>query len=291
MRIEIEGLSKSYGRVTALRNLSLCVDNGMFGLLGPNGAGKTTLMRIIATLLRPTHGQVRVGGYDVVRQPGQVRRMLGYLPQEFGFWRRLNAWEVLDYIAVLKGISSVRDRRKEISRVLEVVRLTDHARQRVGGFSGGMKQRLGVAQALLANPRVLVVDEPTAGLDPEERIRFRNFLSDLSGDRVVVLSTHIVADVESTCSSMALLRRGEVVFVGTPDHLRRQAVGRVWELELPEADYQRLQRDLKVISSRRTGKDVVARVLADQRPGAGALPAEPDLQDAYVAAMGSTADA
>ncbi len=236
-------------------------------------------------------GNVTVDGLDVVRQPGEVRRRLGYLPQEFGLWRRLTAWEVLDYVAALKGISPARRRREEVARVLETVKLTDKARRAVGSFSGGMRQRVGIAQALLGDPALLVVDEPTAGLDPEERVRFRNFLSDLSGERVVILSTHIVADIESTCSRMALLRQGRLVYVGTPEDLCRKAAGKVWELEVSEADYHRLQQACRVVSSRRTADGVVARVVAEANPGGAGRPVEPDLEDAYIAAMGGALDA
>jgi len=291
VRVEITGLSKEYGRVRALTDINLTIDKGMFGLLGPNGAGKTTLMRIVTTLLPPTSGSVRVGSYDVTRQPGEVRRLLGYLPQEFGLWRRLTAFEVLDYVASLKGITPDRRRREEVGRVLETVRLTEAAHRVVGSFSGGMRQRLGIAQALLGDPSLLVVDEPTAGLDPEERIRFRNFLSDISGDRVVILSTHIVADVESTCSRLALLRRGELIYVGSPDELRSRARGKVWELQLSEREYQQLQTSHRVVSSRRVPGGVAARVLAGVPPCGGARAVEPDLEDAYMWAMGVTGDA
>ncbi len=291
MQVDIVRLHKDYGRVQALRGIDLAIADGMFGLVGPNGAGKTTLMRIVTTLLTPTSGSVRVDGHDVTREPGVVRRLLGYLPQEFGLWRRLTAFEVLDYVASLKGIAPASRRREEVARVLETVRLTAEARRAVGGFSGGMRQRVGIAQALLGDPKLLVVDEPTAGLDPEERIRFRNFLTDLSGERAVILSTHIVADVESTCSRMALLRGGELVYVGSPEGLCRQARGKIWEVEVPEADYQRLQAGCRVVSSRRVAGGVVARVVADVAPATGAVRVEPDLQDAYIAAMGGAGDA
>ena len=286
MRVEVQSLSKRYGRIGALQEVSLDIGVGMFGLLGPNGAGKTTLMRVVTTLLPPTSGTVRVAGHDVTRRPSEVRRLLGYLPQEVGFWRRLNARETLDYIATLKGITPAARRRREVERVLSATNLSDRSRQPVGNFSGGMKQRLGIAQALLGDPRLLVVDEPTAGLDPEERIRFRNLLSDLSGDRTVILSTHIVADVESTCSTVALLRQGRLIYVGSPEELRRRAAGKVWDVELPEADYQRLSQTHRLVSSRRTARGVEARVISESNPGGAGRPAEPDLQDAYIAAMG-----
>ncbi|RJQ06154.1 MAG: ABC transporter ATP-binding protein [Bacillota bacterium] len=291
MRVEVEGLRKNYGSVEALKGIDLAIDNGMFGLLGPNGAGKTTLMRVVTTLLAPTAGRVTVGGIDVTRRPGEVRRLLGYLPQEFGLWKRLRAGEVLDYVSHLKGIAPAERRRAEIDRVLRIVGLSDKARDFVGGFSGGMRQRLGIAQALLDDPKLLVVDEPTAGLDPEERVRFRNFLSELSGDRVVILSTHIVADVESACTAMALLRDGRLLYVGSPEDLCRRARGKVWEAEVTEAAYRRLRTAAKVVSTRRAAGGVIARVVSDGSPTGSASPVEPDLQDAYIAAMGGVLDA
>jgi ABC-2 type transport system ATP-binding protein len=208
MEITITRLTKHYGKVRALEEVSLQIGGGMFGLLGPNGAGKTTLMRIITTLVPPTAGKVSVGGADVMKDPGSIRQQLGYLPQEFGFYKSLNAYEMLDYIAVMKNIPP-KQRKSQVNNVLEAVNLQNTALRRVGGFSGGMKQRLGIAQALLGDPQLLVVDEPTAGLDPEERIRFRNLLARLSRERTVLLSTHIVADIEASCSGMAVLDRGD----------------------------------------------------------------------------------
>jgi ABC-2 type transport system ATP-binding protein len=204
MEITITRLTKHYGKVRALEEVSLQIGGGMFGLLGPNGAGKTTLMRNITTLVPPTAGKVSVGGADVMKDPGSIRQQLGYLPQEFGFYKSLNAYEMLDYIAVMKNIPP-KQRKSQVNNVLEAVNLQNTALRRVGGFSGGMKQRLGIAQALLGDPQLLVVDEPTAGLDPEERIRFRNLLARLSRERTVLLSTHIVADIEASCSGMAVL--------------------------------------------------------------------------------------
>lgn len=251
MEIEIDSLTKNYGKVQALDRVSLRIGPGMYGLLGPNGAGKTTLMRTVVTLLRPTSGTVRVGGHDVVRSPSAVRRLVGYLAQDFAAYRRLNAAEFLDYVGLLKGIYDAGERRRQVAEVLETVGLARRRRVRIGGYSGGMRRRLGIAQALLGQPQVLIVDEPTSGLDPEERVRFRNMLAALGKDRVVVLSTHIVADVEHACDALALLDAGKVVFSGSPAELAAMAEGMVWELRTDEDGYDRLTARLPVVGARR----------------------------------------
>ncbi|MBE0409904.1 MAG: ABC transporter ATP-binding protein [Anaerolineales bacterium] len=281
MKIFISQLSKQYGKVRALEDVSLHIDGGMFGLLGPNGAGKTTLMRIITTLALPTSGKVSVGGIDVIRDPGAVRRQLGYLPQEFGFYKSLNAYEMLDYIAVMKNIPP-HQRGTNVNRVLQAVNLHSVAQRKVGGFSGGMKQRLGIAQALLGDPQLLVVDEPTAGLDPEERIRFRNLLARLSRERTVLLSTHIVADVEASCTGMAVLDKGKLVFSGSPQELSRLAMGRVWQIDLHPDEWERIESHYSILSSRSQNGRLQVRLLADHNPlGRGDL-VEAGVEDGYM---------
>lgn len=292
MNVEITGVSKTYGPgVKALVDVNRRIGAGMFGLLGPNGAGKTTLMRILATLHDPTAGSVSVDGLDLAKNKEKIRRMLGYLPQSFGLYPRLTAWETLDYIGSLKGLSCATDRRRRIQEVLKTVNLWDARRRRVREFSGGMLQRLGIAQALLGDVRLLVVDEPTAGLDPEERIRFRNLLSMMSGDRIVLLSTHIVGDVEATCSDMAVIRKGSIVFRGTPGQLTEAARGKIWEVRCRREALERFAAsNVVVVGARNLGDMVEARVVSAAMPLAGegsqviAL-AEPTLEDAYIALM------
>jgi ABC-type multidrug transport system ATPase subunit len=284
VEIDVVGLTKKYGRVLALDDVSLHVSGGTFGLLGPNGAGKTTLMRILTTLILPTSGRVTVDGVDVVRAPGWVRQRLGYIPQDFGFYRNLSAYGVLDYVATMKNVP-VRELRRQVEAVLEEVNLTDQARRKVGGFSGGMKQRLGIAQALLGNPELLVVDEPTAGLDPEERIRFRNLLARLSRERTVLLSTHIVANIEASCSGVAVLNRGRVAFAGTPQALARRARGLVWQVTIPTEAWPSVEARYPILSSRVQNGRTRARLLAQEPPPGDAQRLEPDLEDGYVAVM------
>ena len=292
MRIEIERLSKQYeSGAVGLRDVSMEIREGIFGLLGPNGAGKTTLMRILATLLDPTSGAARVDGYDVRHQRPEIRKILGYLPQSAGFYPQLSVAEYLDYVGILYGLGS-RERRHAAREALERVSLDDMASRRVGHLSGGMRQRLGIAQAILAQPRLIIVDEPTAGLDPEERIRIRNLLTELSGDRVIILSTHIVGDVAASASDLALLRLGEVIFQGAPADLVRQAEGKVWWADLPDDRVRDVTRRLPVTALERTLSGVRARVIADE-PGAqfpelGFVPAPANLEDAYVWAMGDS---
>jgi ABC-2 type transport system ATP-binding protein len=287
MDVEIRGLSKIYsGRIHALRGINLTIPTGMFGLLGPNGAGKTTLMRILAGIYRPTLGQVRVGPHDLGRSDGRqaVKRVLGYLPQDFGVYPDLSASEFLDYVAILKGMSDRNQRRRRIPELLELVGLSDVAGRKLRGFSGGMRQRVGIAQALLNDPRLLIVDEPTAGLDPEERIRFRNLLVSLAGqgDRTVLLSTHIVEDVAQTSSRLAVLAAGEVVFEGETGELLRAANGRVWTLDTPGPAPG---AEVTVVSALNIGGGMRYRVVSSEPPGSGARPAEPTLEDGYVALM------
>lgn len=284
MNIEIKDLVKDYGKFRALGGVSLSINQGMFGLLGPNGAGKTTLMRVLTTLIPVTSGQVRVGGIDVMRDPGFVRKHLGYIPQDFGFYKSLNAYDLLDYIGTMKGLTRP-ERQKQVKTLLEQVNLTKDAKRRVGGYSGGMKQRLGIAQALLGDPQLIVVDEPTAGLDPEERIRFRNLLTRLSGERTVLLSTHIVADIEASCSAVAVLNRGRVIFSGTPDTLRRHANGRVWQIDIDPHEYEQVESVYRVTASRTVNGRLQVRALSSENPLGRGVVVEPELEEGYMAVM------
>lgn len=285
MQIELRNLTKIFpGGAKALDGITLTIGLGMFGLLGPNGAGKTTLMRILCTLLEPTSGEVTIAGIDRLREPQRVREIIGYLPQEFGFFQRLTAHEYLDFAAGMKGLSDA-ERRRQVPELLEKVNLAHERRKAVGSFSGGMKRRLGIAQALLGDARVLIVDEPTAGLDPEERLRFRNLLADLSGERIVLLSTHIVGDIESTCSALAVIDKGRLRFAGSPADLVAQADGRVWQVDVSAPDYERLRSHLRIVSSRRTESGMSLRVLADENPlGLGSRTA-PTMEDGYLSLM------
>ncbi len=284
MDVQISHLTKDYGKLRALDDITLRIGSGMFGLLGPNRAGKSTLMRILATLLPLTSGDVKIDGYDLMRQPDEIRQRLGYIPQEFGFFRGLNAVDMLDYIGTMKNIPRV-ERKRQVESLLEQVNLTRDARRKVGGYSGGMKQRLGIAQALLGNPSLLIVDEPTAGLDPEERIRFRNLLTRLSGQRTVLLSTHIVADIEASCEQVAVINRGRLVFSGTPDALVDQAHGKVWQLEIRAADWERIEQQFRVISSRTIASGLQLRIIADENPLGQGVPIESGLEDGYMTAL------
>ncbi|WP_238010639.1 ABC transporter ATP-binding protein [Dactylosporangium sp. AC04546] len=281
MRIDITGLTKRYrGGVAALDGLDLAVPTGMFGLLGANGAGKTTLMRILAGLLHPSAGEVRVGGHDVTTRAGRqaVQRTLGYLPQDVGVYPDLTAREFLDYVALLKGLDDGPSRRRRVGELLEVVALTSEADRRLKGYSGGMRRRVGIAQALLADPRLLIVDEPTAGLDPEERIRFRTLLAQLAGDRTVLLSTHIVDDVAQTCRELAVLSAGRQVFRGTVADLTHEADGRVWSVVT-----QGPAPAGTVVSAVPEEPGMRYRVVAPERPGPDAEPLRPTLEDGYLA--------
>lgn len=282
MEVIVEDLTKVYGRkVNALADINLEIPTGMFGLLGPNGAGKTTLMRILAGILRPTSGSARVGGHDLSTEAGRtaVKRMLGYLPQELGLYPDLTAQEFLDYIGILKGLEDKKARSRRVEELLDVVGLSDAASRKLEGFSGGMKRRVGIAQALLNDPRLLIVDEPTAGLDPEERIRFRNLLSDLGGDRTVLLSTHIVEDVAQTSRNLAVMNRGTVLYRGTAADLIRAAQDKVWTIE---TDGPKPNGGLTVVSTLHLGDSVQYRVVGKPSTNLDAKPTSPSLEDGYV---------
>jgi ABC-2 type transport system ATP-binding protein len=282
MQIAIRQLSKVYrGGVHALDGVDLTIPHGMFGLLGPNGAGKTTLMRILAGILRPTGGMIQVGEYDGTTEKGRlaIQRALGYLPQELGMYPDLSAREFLDYVGILKEMDKRAVRQQRVDEMLEVVGLTSVANRKLKTFSGGMKRRIGIAQALLNDPQLLIVDEPTAGLDPEERIRFRNLLSDLGSNRTVLLSTHIVEDIAQTCQNLAVMRNGRVLFQGTTTDMVRETRGRVWTVT---TQGQKPQGNLTVVSTLNMGSTVQYRVVGELSPGAGVVEAEPSLEDCYV---------
>jgi ABC-2 type transport system ATP-binding protein len=288
MKLVIENVSKRYqGDVWGLKEFSLCLELGILGLVGPNGAGKSTLMRILATITKPTEGRVTWHGaadrhpLDLLQQPNTVRAVLGYLPQDFGVYPNLNAVEFLEYMAALKGLDG-RTARRRIDELLQVVNLVDARKRPLGGYSGGMKQRVGIAQALLNDPQLLIVDEPTAGLDPEERVRFRNLLSDLSGERIIILSTHIVSDVEAAATQIALIRQGRLVRCDTPEALLRAVEGKVWEWTVPSTELVALRERHVVSSTVRHTDGVAVRVVADEIPSPIAQAVSPRLEDAYL---------
>jgi ABC-type multidrug transport system ATPase subunit len=281
LHLAIEKVSKQYGgKVWALRDFSLDLRPGVLGLLGPNGAGKTTLMSILATITLPTEGTATWNGIDIRREPDAVRQVLGFLPQDFGVYPNLNAVEFLEYLAAIKGLDAAQARRR-IDELLELVNLTDARHRALGGFSGGMRQRVGIAQALLNDPRVLIVDEPTAGLDPEERVRFRNLLGDLAGERIVLLSTHIVSDVEATASRIVMMGQGRLLADAAPEALLERMRGRVWECEVAAAGVESLRASHRVGATLRRGERVLARLVSADPP-AGARAVEPTLEDAYL---------
>lgn len=285
MEIQISNLHKKYGSFQAIHGISLTINKGMFGLLGPNGAGKTTLMKMLSTLEPITEGNVLIGDYKLGRDDQAIRSMLGYLPQEFGLYKKLSGYEYLDYVAIMKGITNSRKRKEEVTSLLEKVNLIEKAKKRVGSYSGGMKQRLGIAQALLGSPKVIIVDEPTAGLDPEERIRFRNLLGDLSADRIVILSTHIVADIESSCSQLAMMKQGRIVYQGTQESLLSQVRDRVWIGNVEESEFASIRLEMKVISARKVVGGQEIRVLSNDKPFEGAELARVGIEDAYLGVM------
>ena len=281
MRLSIERISKRFkGNVWALRDFSLDIGPGVLGLLGPNGAGKTTLMNILATITRATDGAVKWNDVDLASNPDAIRSVLGYLPQDFGVYPNLNAVEFLEYLAAVKGLDA-RAARRRIDELLNVVNLTEVRKRPLGGFSGGMKQRVGIAQALLNDPQLLIVDEPTAGLDPEERVRFRNLLSELSGERIVILSTHIVSDVEAAATDIALISQGALVIHASPEELLGRVEHRVWEWVISSAELSGARQKYLISSTAHRTDGVHARVLGEAPP-TGALSVAPTLEDAYL---------
>jgi ABC-type multidrug transport system ATPase subunit len=281
LKLVIDNVSKRYGNnVWALRGFSLELKPGVLGLLGPNGAGKTTLMSILATITRASEGQVTWNGTDLAANPDAIRSVLGYLPQDFGVYPNLNAVEFLEYLAAVKGLDAATARRR-IDELLNLVNLADVRKRPLGCYSGGMKQRIGIAQALLNDPQLLIVDEPTAGLDPEERVRFRNLLSELSGERIVILSTHIVSDVEATATDIALISKGTLVAHAAPEELLRQVEGKSWEWVIPSTEVNAAKQRFLISNTTRRSDGVHARVLAPQPPN-GTQPVTPTLEDAYL---------
>jgi ABC-type multidrug transport system ATPase subunit len=255
----------------------------MFGLLGPNGAGKSTLMRILVTLMEPTSGEVLINGEDISKHRKEIRKMLGYLPQDFRFFTKLRSWEFLDYAARLAGMSSKKERKARVTEMLESVGLGQVRNRMANKLSGGMKRRLGIAQALISKPSIIIVDEPTTGLDPEERIRFRNLLSDLSHtDTIIILSTHIVADISSTCSQMALLNEGELVYHGTPDLLVEKTRGHVWQAEVSQEQYDDMKNDYPIIATIPSGTGWEIQFVGDKPDAIAATEISPNLEHSYV---------
>ena len=281
MKLTIDHVSKRYGSNTlALQDFSLELGSGILGLLGPNGAGKTTLMSILATITKPTSGRISWNGTDLTADSNAIRSVLGYLPQDFGVYPNLNAVEFLEYLAAVKGLDAAASKRR-IDELLNLVNLTDVRKRPLGGYSGGMRQRIGIAQALLNDPKLLIVDEPTAGLDPEERVRFRNLLSDLSGDRIVILSTHIVSDVEATATDIALISQGKLVAHAAPEDLLRAVEGKVWEWVIPSVELNAARQQYLVSNTSRRSDGVHVRLLATQPPP-GTVAVAPTLEDAYL---------
>jgi ABC-type multidrug transport system ATPase subunit len=290
MELTIQNLSKTYPNgVQALKNVSLHIPTGMFGLLGPNGAGKSTLMRIIATLQDADTGSASLGDVDVLSEKEEIRKLLGYLPQEFGVYPKVSAEAMLDHLAVLKGVADPGERKELVDALLQRVNLWEDRKKALSGYSGGMKQRFGIAQALIGEPRLLIVDEPTAGLDPGERNRFYNLLAEIGEDRVVILSTHIVQDVRELCTNMAIIHRGEVRYAGSPDAALGELEGRIWEKVVSKEELQAHEDAFEVISTKLVAGRPVIHILADQTPGDGFIPAETTLEDVFFTCIGASA--
>jgi ABC-type multidrug transport system ATPase subunit len=282
MELIIDGVSKQYGNgIWGLIDFNLSLQPGVLGLVGPNGAGKSTLMRILATITKPTSGKITFNGIDLLKDPNPVREVLGYLPQDFGIYPNLNAIEFLEYLAAVKGLDK-RSASQRIDELLQVVNLSEVRKQLLGGYSAGMKQRIGIAQALLNDPRLLIVDEPTAGLDPEERIRFRNLLSDLSSDRIVLLSTHIIYDVEASATRIAVLRKGRLLIDAMPEELLQEVEGKIWEWTVPSEDLPSIKQRYAISGTVRHRDEVELRIISAISPDEDARLTSPRLEDAYL---------
>ncbi|MBP1996340.1 ABC transporter ATP-binding protein [Paenibacillus eucommiae] len=288
MEISIQALKKQYrdGK-TALNQINLTIGVGMFGLLGPNGAGKSTLMQILATVLGPTSGQVDYDNYRLGKDDHQIRQIIGYLPQTLGLYDKLTGEEFLNYIALLKGVKDSKKRRLVVHEMLDKVNLADKAKLRIKTYSGGMKQRIGIAQALIGDPKVMIVDEPTAGLDPEERIRFRDLLEELGLERTILLSTHIVADIETSCRALAIMDRGRIVFQGSIEELMGRVEDKVWVGMMEAGEYRLFAGSSRIVSRRKTFAGYEIRMVSDSRPDPGFVSAKPGLEDAYILLTGS----
>jgi len=285
MELRIESLSKTYPNgVQALQNVSLTVPTGMFGLLGPNGAGKSTLMRTIATLQEADSGSITLGSLDVLKQKDHVRRVLGYLPQEFGVYPRISAESMLDHFAILKGIQNRKERKEVVGALLRRTNLHEVRKQNLGTFSGGMRQRFGIAQALLGNPKLIIVDEPTAGLDPGERVRFHNLLAEIGENVIVILSTHIVEDVSDLCSRMAIISHGRVLAEGDPAEELRNVEGKIWRRMIAKGDLAAIQQDHAVITTKLVAGKTIVHVYSDEQPN-GFEPVSASLEDVYFSTL------
>ncbi len=285
-QLKISNLSKTYPNgVRSMQHVSLEISNGMFGLLGPNGAGKSTLMRTIAALQSPDEGQIEFNGVDIVKQPAYMKKHLGYLPQEFGVYPRLSAYRLLDHLAVLKGVTNDEQRKSQIFSLLEKTNLLANKDKAVHTYSGGMRQRFGIAQALLGNPQIIIVDEPTAGLDPEERNRFNNLLSEIGEQVIVILSTHIVEDIEDLCSQMAIIDHGRVIQTGKPAALINSLEGKVWSAAIKKQELENYKASMHVISSRLNAGQLHIRVMDNKSPGDGFVLTTPDLEDVYFSTL------
>jgi ABC-2 type transport system ATP-binding protein len=286
MQLDIRGISKTYANgVQALKDVTLTIPAGMYGLLGPNGAGKSTLMRILATLQEPDAGSIRLGDLDVIQEKDEVRRTLGYLPQEFGVYPKVSAEALLDHFALLKGIAGRAQRAVVVERILRQVNLWEVRRQKLGGYSGGMRQRFGVAVALLGNPKLMIVDEPTAGLDPAERVRFLNLLAELGENSVVLLSTHIVEDVSELCTRMAIIDQGQILLEAEPLRAVEELRGRIWRRVISKQELAALEQEHAVISTKLLAGRTVVHVHSSTRPDSTFEPTEPDLEDVYFSTM------
>jgi ABC-2 type transport system ATP-binding protein len=286
LELSINGLSKTYSNgVRALADVTLTIPTGMFGLLGPNGAGKSTLMRTLATLQEADSGSARIGDLDVLAAKDEVRRILGYLPQEFGVYPKISAETMLNHFAVLKGLTVSKERKEVVGALLERVNLYDVRKQNLGTFSGGMRQRFGIAQALLGSPKLIIVDEPTAGLDPGERVRFHNLLAEIGENVIVILSTHIVEDVSDLCSRMAIISHGRVLMTGDPGEAIAGIGGRIWQRAVPRNELEGYQRDYAVISSRLVAGRTVVHVYSESSPGEGFEPVNGSLEDVYFSTL------
>ncbi len=282
MELNIQSLSKTYPNgVKALDNVSLRIPRGMYGLLGPNGAGKSTLMRTLATLQEPDSGTASLGDIDVLKQKEEVRRRLGYLPQDFGVYPRISALDMLDHIALLKGVVNRKERKQLVDAMLRRCNLYDDRKKSLASYSGGMRQRFGIAQALLSSPELLIVDEPTAGLDPGERNRFYNLLSEIGEQVIVILSTHIVEDVMDLCTNMAIIHQGKVLFQGKPEAAIAELKGRVWQRSIEKAELPVFEQSHKIISNRLVGGRPLLHVLSEMPLNGGFLPSSPDLEDVF----------
>lgn len=286
MELAIRNLSKTYPNgVRALDDVSLDIPKGMFGLLGPNGAGKSTLMRTVATLQDADSGEARLGSIDVLRQKDEVRKMLGYLPQDFGVYPRVSALDMLDHLALLKGLVHSKQRKATVDALLHRVNLYEHRKKALSGFSGGMRQRFGIAQALLGNPQLIIVDEPTAGLDPGERNRFYNLLAEIGENVIVILSTHIVEDVKELCTNMAVINLGRVLYAGPPDRAIESLTGKIWHKSIRKGEEQQYEQAFQVISTKLIGGRPNIHVFSADSPGDGFTPVDPDLEDVFFCAI------